>query len=103
MRLGRPPAGYGHWTLQLLADEMVALEIVDTISHETVRQVLKKTRVAKVAGSVRNRPLMGLLQSPRLSRPSENWGWKGDLNDFCHPRKKTRVANLAEAGNVERR
>src|SRR3954471_606871 len=43
MRLGRPPAGYGHWTLQLLADEMVALEIVDTISHETVRKVLKKT------------------------------------------------------------
>jgi hypothetical protein len=43
MRLGKPPAGYGHWTLQLLADEMVALEIVDSISHETVRQVLKKT------------------------------------------------------------
>src|SRR3954449_3319544 len=43
LRLGKPPAGYGHWTLQLLADEMVALEIVDTISHETVRQVLKKT------------------------------------------------------------
>ena len=42
MRLGKPPAGYGHWTLRLLADEMVALEIVDTISHETVRQVLKK-------------------------------------------------------------
>jgi transposase len=42
MRLGRPPAGFGHWTLQLLADEMVALEIVDTISHETVRKVLKK-------------------------------------------------------------
>jgi hypothetical protein len=43
MRLGKPPAGYGHWTLHLLADEMVALEIVDSISHETVRQVLKKT------------------------------------------------------------
>lgn len=43
MRLGKPPAGYGHWTLQLLADEMVALEIVDSISHETVRQALKKT------------------------------------------------------------
>ena len=42
MRLGRPPAGFGPWTLQLLADEMVALEIVDTISHETVRKVLKK-------------------------------------------------------------
>jgi hypothetical protein len=43
MRLGKPPAGYGHWTLRLLADEMVALEVVDAISHETVRQVLKKT------------------------------------------------------------
>ena len=43
LRLGKPPLGYGHWTLQLLADEMVSLEIVDAISHETVRQVLKKT------------------------------------------------------------
>jgi len=43
MRLGKPPAGYGHWTLQLLADEMVALEIVESISHETVRKTLKKT------------------------------------------------------------
>jgi Homeodomain-like domain len=43
MRLGKPPAGYGHSTLHLLADEMVALEIVDSISHETVRKVLKKT------------------------------------------------------------
>jgi Homeodomain-like domain len=43
LRLGKPPAGYGHWTLQLLADELVALEVVDSISHETVRQVLKKT------------------------------------------------------------
>jgi hypothetical protein len=42
MRLGKPPAGYGHWTLQLLADEMVALEVVDSISHETVRKTLKK-------------------------------------------------------------
>jgi hypothetical protein len=44
MRLGRPPAGYGRWTLQLLADELVALEVVDSISHETVRATLKKTR-----------------------------------------------------------
>lgn len=43
MRLGKPPAGYGRWTLRLLADELVALEVVDTISHETVRQTLKKT------------------------------------------------------------
>ncbi len=43
MRLGKPPAGYGHWTLQRLADALVALEIVDAISHETVRKVRKKT------------------------------------------------------------
>jgi transposase len=43
LRLGKPPTGYGHWTLQLLADQLVALEIVDSISHETVRQSLKKT------------------------------------------------------------
>ena len=42
MRLGKPPAGYGHWTLHLLADELVALEIVESISHETVRKTLKK-------------------------------------------------------------
>jgi hypothetical protein len=43
MRLGKPPSGYGHWTLRLLADELVALDVVDAISHETVRKVLKKT------------------------------------------------------------
>jgi hypothetical protein len=42
MRLGKPPAGYGHWTLHLLADAMVALEVVEAISHETVRKTLKK-------------------------------------------------------------
>jgi hypothetical protein len=43
LRLGKPPTGYGHWTLHLLADELVALEVVASISHETVRKVLKKT------------------------------------------------------------
>ena len=43
LRLGKPPAGYGRWTLHLLADELVALEVVDSISIETVRQTLKKT------------------------------------------------------------
>jgi hypothetical protein len=42
MRLGKPPAGYGRWTLRLLADELVELEVVDTICPETVRQTLKK-------------------------------------------------------------
>jgi hypothetical protein len=43
LRLGKPPAGYGRWTLQLLADELVALEVVDSICPETVRKTLKKT------------------------------------------------------------
>ena len=38
-----PPRGRCHWTLQLLADEMVVLGLVDTVSVETVRQALKKT------------------------------------------------------------
>jgi hypothetical protein len=38
-----PPAGKARWTLRLLADEMVELEVVDALSHETVRQTLKKT------------------------------------------------------------
>lgn len=42
LRLGSPPAGYGSWTLMLLKNEMVRLEIVETISHETIRGVLKK-------------------------------------------------------------
>lgn len=42
LRLGKPPTGYGQWTLRLLADELVALEVVDSICHETVRKTLKK-------------------------------------------------------------
>lgn len=42
MRLGKPPTGYGHWTLHLLAEQLVVLEIVESISHETVRKTLKK-------------------------------------------------------------
>lgn len=38
-----PPEGRCKWTLHLLADQLVALEVVDTISHECVRQTLKKT------------------------------------------------------------
>ena len=38
-----PPEGRSRWTLRLLAERMVALEQVDHLSYETVRQVLKKT------------------------------------------------------------
>jgi hypothetical protein len=42
-RLGPPPKGYANWTLRLLARKVVELEIVDSISYETVRRTLKKT------------------------------------------------------------
>lgn len=42
-RLGPPPKGYANWTLRLLARKVVELEIVEAISHETVRRTLKKT------------------------------------------------------------
>jgi hypothetical protein len=43
LRLGKPPTGFGRWTLHLLADRLIELKIVDSISHETVRRTLKKT------------------------------------------------------------
>ncbi len=43
LRLGKPPAGFANWTLRLLAEQVVELEIVDSISHQTVRRTLKKT------------------------------------------------------------
>lgn len=43
LRLGKPPKGFANWSLRLLANRVVELGIVDTISHETVRQTLKKT------------------------------------------------------------
>ena len=43
MRLGSPPPGFSNWSLRLLAEQVVALEIVESISYETVRRTLKKT------------------------------------------------------------
>ena len=43
MRLGPPPRGFANWTLRLLAEKVVELGIVESVSHETVRRALKKT------------------------------------------------------------
>jgi len=40
-----PPRGFAKWTLRLLADQVVELKYVESVSHETVRQVLKKTNL----------------------------------------------------------
>ena len=42
-----PPPGHVRWTLRLLADKLVELEVVDTVSYQTVRRVLKKTRSSR--------------------------------------------------------
>jgi hypothetical protein len=38
-----PPAGRARWTLRLLADELVRLEVVETVSHETIRRAFEQT------------------------------------------------------------
>jgi hypothetical protein len=63
-----PPQGSCHWTLQLLADELVVLGLVDSLSTETVRQALKKTTSSpgsSGAGACRPRPT-----------PSSSGAWK---------------------------
>ena len=49
---GTPPEGRARWTLRLLASQMAALEHTDAVSHETVRQVLKKRPQAAPAPDV---------------------------------------------------
>jgi len=42
---GKPPEGFSRWSLRLLADKVVELNYIDNISHETIRRVLKKTKL----------------------------------------------------------
>lgn len=63
-----PPRGRCHWTLQLLADEMVVLGLVDSISTETVRLALKKT--TSNPGSCSHGA------SPQRPTPSSSGGWR---------------------------
>jgi transposase len=63
-----PPEGRCHWTLQLLADELVVLGLVDRVGIETVRKALKKTTSNR--GSSRR-------GASRLRRmPSSSGGWR---------------------------
>ncbi len=63
-----PPEGRCHWTLQLLADELVALGLLQRVGVETVRQALKKTTSSP--GS--SRP----GASPRTRMPSSSGAWR---------------------------
>ena len=41
-----PPEGRSRWTLRLIADKVVELEMIDSISHQTVKRILKKTNLS---------------------------------------------------------
>ncbi|HEX2515039.1 MAG TPA: helix-turn-helix domain-containing protein, partial [Chloroflexota bacterium] len=63
-----PPAGEARWSLRLLADRLVELEVVEAISYQTVRRVLLKTsssRGRRSSGASRPRPT-----------PSSSGGWR---------------------------
>jgi transposase len=47
LRCSDPPEGHNQWSLRLLADKMVELNHVEAISHESVRQILKKTKLSR--------------------------------------------------------
>ena len=46
----KPPEGFARWSLRLLADTVVELDYIDSVSHETVRRVLKKTKSSPGSG-----------------------------------------------------
>jgi Homeodomain-like domain len=65
LRLGPPPPGFANWTLRLLAAQAVALELVESVSHETLRRTLKKTILPpgrSHIGSFRRPPMPSLQQ-----------------------------------------
>jgi len=45
-----PPEGFARWSLRLLADKVVELDYIDSVSHETIRRVLKKTKSSLGSG-----------------------------------------------------
>lgn len=62
----KPPDGRVRWTLRLLADKLVELNVIDSVSHETVRQTLKKTTYSR---GRRNTGACRPKQTPSLSAP----------------------------------
>ena len=77
LRLGPPPPGVANWTLRLLAAQAVALEIVESVSHETLRGTLKKTILRT------GRSNMGLFRRPPM--PSLRRVWRTCLRSMPNP------------------
>ena len=73
LRLGKPPKGFANWSLRLLAEQVVELAIVDAVSHETLRKMLKKTMIRQKA---RNHPGTDVLVRP-ATRGGVSWNEPG--------------------------
>jgi hypothetical protein len=106
-----PPEGRGRWTLQLLADKLVELDIVDTISTEGVRTTLTKTRSnhgSKSPGGFPRQPTRKLSVPWRTclevyARPSAPQPPQVCLDETSTPRvAETRVPIPAASGQPER-
>jgi transposase len=65
----QPPDGYARWSLRLLADRAVELEVVDTISRETVRRTLKNRAVAHVCRHRSGHDTQGGDERAMVGRP----------------------------------
>ena len=72
-----PPDGRDHWTLELLCDELARLQVVESVSRETVRQCLKKTRSSpgRSSGSA----------SRRRTGPGSWRGWRRSSTSTSGP------------------
>ena len=76
----KPVEGRASWTLQLLADQMISLNIVESISYETVRVALKKTNCGRILPTKSKRALIGNSpsQMPGQSSNGSILGIKAD-------------------------
>lgn len=77
LRLGPPPPGFANWTLRLLAAQAVALELVESVSHETLRRTLKKTILRT------GRSHIGSFRRPPM--PSSQRVWRTCLRSMPNP------------------
>lgn len=70
LRLGPPPKGFVNWSLRLLAERVVALEIAESVSHETLRATLKKTTSHSGKSSIGSFHLRLMLSLPQAWKKS---------------------------------
>jgi transposase len=81
-----PPEGRARWTLQLLADKLVELQVVDSISEETVRLRLKKRNQAVAASPMGDSSIpINRLRCMRRSRPKRLAGFSKSWKSITRP------------------